>query len=235
MSTIYKIFFAFLVLAVSGAANAALVTTNGNTVSFTYDDLLVGLFGSPTVSGDSLFFVPTNFNALRENVAGGALTSSTFSVKIDALQGNVIGSIALTERGDYLLEGDHAKATVTGELRAVDLADPFSTYASNISPTGAFSQTDFDGPTGKWTADAYLDLPYVASAIVSIENILRAKISIGNAGDELAFIQKKFVGLSANALPFDDIPVTVPLPQAIWLFGAGLFGLLSISKRKKYI
>jgi len=226
MSVFKRKLFVFLVIVFSGSSNAALMTTTGNTVSFTYDDMLLGLFGSPTISGDSLFFTPSNFKALRENKAGGKLVSSTFSVRIDSLQGGAINSVALTEKGDYLLEGAKAKVAVLGELRAVDVADPFTTYSANITSASPFTETAFTGPTGKWTASAYLDLPGVSSVIVNIENILRAKIDRGNTGDELAFIEKKFAGLSVT---------TVPLPQAVWLFGAGLFGLLSVSKRKKYI
>jgi len=229
MSIFNKKLFVILLIAFSGSSNAALITTNGNTVSFTYDNLLVGLFGSPTVSGDSMFFTPSNFKALRENVVGGNLISSTFSVRINSLQGEAINSIALTEKGDYLLEGAKAKVAVVGELRAVNVADPFSTYSANITAASPFTETAFAGPTGKWTASAYLDLPGTSSVIVSIENILRAKIFSGNAGDELAFIEKKFVGLTATTV------TAVPLPQAVWLFGAGLLGLLSVSKRKKLI
>ncbi|MGD8312254.1 MAG: hypothetical protein PVJ66_06625, partial [Gammaproteobacteria bacterium] len=37
----------------SSITQAALITVNGTNVSFTYDDSLLGLFGTPTVFGDS--------------------------------------------------------------------------------------------------------------------------------------------------------------------------------------
>ena len=74
MSTLNKIFFAFLVLVFSGSINAALITSSADHVQFTYDDALVGLFGLPIVSGDSLIFAPSKFTASRDALIGGVLT-----------------------------------------------------------------------------------------------------------------------------------------------------------------
>lgn len=219
-----KILFIFIVIAFSGGSNAALVTTNGNSVSFTYDAMLVDLFGPANVIGDSLTFAPSNFKALSLNGSGQAFTNSSFIVQINSLSNNDIGSIALTENGDYELEGQNAKVAVKGELRAIDMADPLVTHVSKIKAVNPFVETDFDADTANWEANASLNfLPNTSSILVTIENILRAKTS--SAG-ELAFVQKKFVGLTVTA---------VPLPHAVWLFGAGLLGLLSVSKRKRFI
>lgn len=65
MSTFNKILFAILVVAFSGSSNAALVTTNSTNVSFTYDDMLVDLFGPANVSGDSIFFYAFKLQSVK--------------------------------------------------------------------------------------------------------------------------------------------------------------------------
>lgn len=170
------------------------------------------------------FFTPSNFKALSINGSGQAFTQSTFVVKIDSLVNKAISSIALTEKGDYELDGQSAKVTVKGDLRAVDMSNPFVTHVAKIKAADPFVETGFDDDTANWEASAFLGfLPSTSSILVTIENILRAKTS---SVGELAFIEKKFVGLEVTA---------VPVPQALWMFITGLLGLLSVSKRRKMI
>ncbi|MEQ1620433.1 MAG: hypothetical protein ABL919_03430 [Methylococcales bacterium] len=232
-----KTLLTFCVIVFSSISNAALVTTNGTDFSFTYDDLLIGRFGTPNITGNSLFFVPTNHSLVQENLSGSKLLKSNFTVTINSLQGSKIDFVALNENGKYLLEGEKAGISLKGALTAIDAFDPFSGYESEIAPVAPFEQTEFDGPLGQWEASTLLDLPDTTSVIVSIENILRAKIFSGNVGDELALIETKFLGIFVGDLPINtNVEVSrVPLPQAVWLFGAGMFGLLSISKRKRFI
>ncbi len=221
MSFFNKILFSFIFIVVSGTGNAALITVNGDTVSFTYDNALTTFFGAPKISGNSLFFLPANFKAQSLDGGASALTSNTFQFKIDALGGHHISNLALTEKGDYILEGEKAKISALGELRAVDVKAPFQELISKIV-MDPFVQTGLV-KTGDWTATANLAFaPDITKSLyLSIENILLAKTGLK---DDFAFIEKKFVGLTITA---------VPLPQAVWLFGAGLMGLLSISKRRK--
>lgn len=226
MSTFNKLLFTLTIVACSASGNAA--TINGNNFSFSFEDSLTNLFGTPSVSGDSLIFVPSDFSTLSLNGNGQAFTSSTFVVNIASLNNKSINALALTETGDYLREGAGANLAVGGELRSVDLANPFVSNVSKIT-SGPFAETEFGDDTADWEANASLAFsPNTNSIRVTIQNILRAKTS---AVGELAFIQKKFVGLTV--VPSQDVPVTVPLPQAVWMFGVGLFGLLSVSKRKK--
>src|ERR1035437_1967780 len=183
MSTLNKIFFAFLVIAFSGSSNAALITTSGNSVKFTYDDALLGLFGPPIVSGDSLTFTPSNFKASSLGLNGGTFSDSTFVVKIDSILGHVLDSVDLTEKRKYSLRGVGSQVLVTGTLAAVDLT------ASNPVLTGISSDilVDVTGTAASsmnksWTANANLDFfPKTTSVSVSVENLLIALTS--NAGE----------------------------------------------------
>lgn len=228
MSSFNKLLFTLAIVACSASGNAA--TINGNNFSFTFEDSLTNLFGTPAVSGDSLIFAPSDFSALSLNGNAPAFTPETFVVKIASLNNKSINALALTETGDYFREGAGAKLAVGGELRAVDLAHPFVSNVSKIT-SGPFVETEFGDDTANWEASASLAFsPDTNSIWVTIQNILRAKTS---AVGELAFIQKKFVGLTV--VPSQDVPVPVPLPQAVWMFGVGLFGLLSVSKRKNLL
>ena len=124
MSTLIKIFFAFLVIAFSGSSNAALITTSGNSVKFTYDDSLLGLFGAPVVSGDSLTFSPSSFKAISLGLSSGSFSDSTFVVTISSVFEHALDSVTLSETGKYSLRGVGAEALVSGTLSAIDLNAP---------------------------------------------------------------------------------------------------------------
>lgn len=229
MSTLNKIFFAFLVIAFSGSSHAALITTSGSSVQFTYDDSLVGLFGSPIVSGDSLTFAPSNFKATSVGLNGGTFSDSTFVVQIDSIFGHVLDSVALTEKGIYSLRGVGAEVLATGALTSVDLTAPNPVLSEQmtsfvVDATGTTSLST----NNPWTASANLDFdPKSTSVSVSIQNLLIALTS--NSG-EIANINKSYIGLNAVTSV-----TAVPLPLAVWMFGGGLMGMLSMAKRRKLI
>jgi hypothetical protein len=216
MSILYKLFFAFMVIAFSGSSNAAPITIDGSHVSFSYDDSQMGLalFGAPTVSGDILSFTPLDFSASREGATGTVYTSGFFKVTINSLSlDTTISNLALTELGDYTKEGPTANVIAKGTLTANDL-------------TNGFPQTRFDGPTGTWQTKASAAFNDSISVEAIIHNILGAR---GRSLDDIANINKTSVLLTAYTV------TAVPLPQAVWLFGAGLLGMLKLSKRKNLL
>jgi len=221
-----KFFLALIVIAFSGNSNADLITTNGNEVSFTYDDSLVGLLGTPTVSGDTLSFLPSNFSASREGVTGTVYTNSSFKVTITSLYGSTISNIALTELGDYTKEGPTANVIAKGTLTANDLTNGIASISKIKAATVPFPQTSFDGDTGTWQANANATFSNSYSVEALIHNTLGAR---SGSVDDIASINKTSVLLTATTVS------AVPLPQAVWLFGAGLLGLLNVSKRKNIL
>lgn len=205
----------------SGAAFAASVTLAGNTVDFTFDDALLGLFGPAGVSGDVLYFTPTGFSAESLNGAGFALTHATVNIQVAARDGWMFSGIGLTERGDYLLLGTGGMADVTGQMRVFDVARPLVDMTAAIQSAVPLDLAGL--PTRNWTAGATLDLSAWDTARtlnVSIENLLLASTVGGSPS--LAFVEKKFVGLAP-----DMIAVT-PVPEAetwtMMLAGLGLVG-----------
>lgn len=225
-----------ILLATAGVASAASVTLNGTDVSFTYDDTNTGLFGSPTVSGNTIFFTPTNFKAQSTNGDGTFISSSTVNVVITPHQGNALTSLSLTERGDYSLDGEGSSVGIGGQLRVFSMNDPINVEDSSFI-TSTSDLTINDNLYHNWIAGAGVDLTGAqwakTSAVnMTLENILEATTN-GDSFPAKAFIEKKFagVGITVGLVP----PASVPVPAAMWLFGSGLLGLVGVARRERAI
>ncbi len=213
--------------AISGIAYAAPVTLAGNTVDFNFDDALLGLFGPANVSGDSLYFTPSDFSARSMNGAGYAFTHDTMNIKVSARDGWSFSSIGLAERGDYLLLGAGSSAEVTGQIRVFDLAHPLADRTANIAASNPLNLAGV--PTHNWVAGAAVDLAdwnSTRAVNVTVENLLLAATDTASS---LAFVEKKFLGLT---------PVTTsvtPVPEAetyaMMLAGLGLVGWAARRRR----
>lgn len=227
MSSQIKQKLVFVVLAVWGVANASPVTVNGSTVSFTYDSSLLGLFGTPIVAGDSLFFTPTGFTAQSVGDAGLDLTNSTVNVQVSSLTGGYISLVGLTEKGDYISKGGLTSVDVGGEIRVADLSAPLTESVSSITPTNTFASQSSIFPVQDWEAVAGVDFSPVktGSVNVTIQNILAAFSSVAG---EAAFIEKTGVILAIASIPGD---IAVPLPASAWLFGTAIMGGLAFCKK----
>ena len=224
-----------ILLATSGLVSAATVTLNGSDVSFTYDDTNMGLFGSPTVSGNTIFFTPTNFKAVSTNGEGLVITTSTVNFVVTPNQGKAITSLALTERGDYSLDGEGSSVGIGGQMRVFSMNDPINVADSSFI-TSASDLTTNDNLYHNWTAGAGVDLTGAqwskTSAVnMTLENVLEATTS--GSGPSKAFIEKKFagVGITVGLVP----PASVPVPAAMWLFGSGLLGLMGVARRERAV
>ncbi len=213
--------------ALSGAAFAASVTLAGNTIDFSFDDALLGLFGPASVSGDTLYFTPTDFTATSLNGAGFALTHDTLNIQVSAHAGWMFSTLDLVERGDYLLLGSGSTADVGGQMRVFDIAAPLTDTPAAIASLSPLNLTGM--PTHNWTAQASADLSAwdsVQAINVTLENLLLASTG---ANASLAFVEKKFVGLT----PF--MVAAAPVPEAetyaMMLAGLGLVGV-AVARRR---
>jgi hypothetical protein len=203
----------------TGAAFAASVTLSGTTIDFTFNDADLGLFGQAHVAGDTLYFTPTDFFAQSSNGAGIGFTHETINVEATAHQGYSFSSFGFTEKGDYLLLGTGSSVDVTGQVRLFDVANPLVDISTSLVPANPLTHVGV--PTDNWVAQTSTDLSAwnTANTInVTVENLLLASTS---APASLAFVEKKFVGLSF---------VTTPVPEAetyaMMLAGLGLIGFV---------
>ena len=221
------VFSAFLGLLFLWASNAgaALVTLTGDNVIFTYDDSNLGLFGAPKVTGDTIFFFPTNFKAQSTNGSGYSIASSTFTLGVQTKSSDLFfGNLTLVERGDYLMLGSGGSVGVAGALIATNNLDPSgpNVYVP-ISSSSNLSIIGF--PTNPWEATVNADLAQNGWNVITatLENLQIASTTPPSSSS-LAYIEKKFVGLGVTV---------VPIPGAVWLLGVGLIGLAVIKKRNK--
>ncbi|MDA8127383.1 MAG: hypothetical protein M0Z73_01610 [Betaproteobacteria bacterium] len=210
-----------LAQAFSGAAFAATVTLSGSSVDFTFDDSLMGLFGQPTVSGDTLSFTPVNFTAQSTNGAGDVLTSNTANIQMTAHDGYSFSTLGLAERGDYMLDGGGSSANVAGSVRVYDMSNPTRDVTTNIGSTAALDQTGLT--SHPWEASNSTDLSSwsgTKSINVTFQNLLVAST---NGGSSLAYVDKKYGGLTANTVS-SVTPVPEAQASAMMLAGLGLIG-----------
>ena len=214
---------AFLTL-VSSTANAAIVTVFGDDVSFTYEN--ASLFGTGTVVGNSIFFLPTNFKAQSLNGEGLVTESETLNIVIKAVtEGFVLEEFQWVEEGDYELIGDTATVEADGQLRAVSntIAHSPMTVLFDAGPLTVKDDLTL------WDAGATIDLTNIptwmsdTNVTIQIQNNLDA---FTGEGDQKAFIQKKFGNMGVIVNP-------IPVPAAVWLFGSGLLGLVGVARRRK--
>ena len=222
MKRVYQLASGFFLLSqvFSGTAFAAPVTLSGSTVDYTFDDTLLGLFGPASLSGDTLYFTPVNFQAQSLNGSGYALTNSTMNIEVSAHDGWSFSSMALAEQGDYLLLGGASTADVAGQIRIRDVADPVTNMTASIVSSVPL---DHSGrPTTNWDAGATVDLSAwngTEAVNVTVQNLLLASTT---GASSLAFVEKKFVGLTPTMAAISPVPEAET--YAMLLAGLGLIG-----------
>ncbi len=224
-------------LACASTAWCAFVTVGGSNFDLQYDDAQLGiqLFGTPTLSGNTVFFTPSSFIAQSLNGAGMQTATADVSFQLVAHDRIVFGQMSLTERGDYLLGGVGSTVSLSGSLSATgDSSGPV--VSAPILVGASTPLTMNDGNLNLWRAGAALDISAglgdVGLLSVTIENTLSASTQPG-VSPSAAFIQKKFTGdwLQLRVLPTDEI--AVPEPSGSWLLTAGLLSFAALVARRR--
>lgn len=232
--------YTVLGLFITSPAFAAIQTITGANFDLVYDDTKLGLFGTPSLAGNNIFFTPNNFKAESLNGAGVVTTNSTINgMQLVAKNGFQFGSIDLTEFGDYLMRGPESFVSVNGQLRAFDGANFAATNTSAsliVSPSTPL--TIIDGFNHDWVAAASITnatasksgltgwLSNASIVNITVENLLTAYTEAG-PGPEQAFIEKKAIGVG--------LVVTSAVPEpGVWSsLSAGLFLLGMMASRRK--
>ena len=219
----------------ASTANAAPVTLIGTNFDLIYDSSLAGLFGTPTLTNDSIFFTPVNFKAESLNGNGVVTANSTINLSIIEHANKNITGFNLLERGDYRLVDAGSVVGVGGQTRVFDLSNPFIENNMAITSASNFSiiNSIIDSSTHNWTSSSNVSVidPQWANTTsynYTIENLLTAYTDPAGTGPKVAFIEKKFAGSSISI-----VVTTVPEANtyAMLLAGLGLMGF--ISRRRK--
>jgi PEP-CTERM motif len=198
------------------------------------------LYGSPSVSGDTLDFNPVSFNAGATGAGGVDITDGTLTLMMTSNPGHFIDKVKFDEAGDFTLAGFGGAGTfvsVTANFNIdIQEVDGVGIGAINIATPMVFtpSNGDFDllndgpGPAvnGTWSGMLMVDIqqalidnniPFVNGATklsVTFDNTLVATSESGTQ----SFIGKKDVG---------GIGITViPEPASLGLLALGTLALM---------
>ena len=200
-------------------------TLTGDNVVFEYDIVTnasaLALFGTPTIQGDTIRFLPPSFRAGSVDGAAPQSVGSSFVFdRVYSLSGADISVVSLLGFGD-------------AEVRAGDTVSASMGLIATSNAGGAAMVSDDDsyfasGDTGglqTWQLNAGispgqgLGIGNASDIRLTIEGLMQAATS---QPGESAFAQDKLI-------VFDV--VTVPVPAALWLFPSGLGLFLGYQRR----
>jgi hypothetical protein len=193
-------------LATLGALSVSAATVpwsspSGSTAFFDYSNGQSdkGLFGSPTVVGNTFIFFPSNFQAQAAN-GQASITSDRLSFTLMAKPGVQIQGITISEAGDYSILGS-GTVSATGALFATNL-NQFGIQSDTLHTTPTFPQGTDSFLTGLWSGYSSVTLPNGWTKVQVVAN-------------NIPEIDKKVVGADVV------IGVIIPEPTTISLFGIG--------------
>lgn len=220
------------VLATAGIASAQVpwVPPGGSGTFFSYTGGLSdnGLFGNPTLIGDTFQFTPSGFVANSVNGAAASVTDR-MQVDITANPGQKITMIRVTEFGSWGITG----IGTVNAFGSLNLVDQLNLRPPAIAGLSAGTTTPFVSPlpvstpntSGLWSGTVEIDL----SAIIGPDwtklrlvftNTIQASSQQGSA----SFIDKKIVG---GPSIFVEI---IPAPSGLALLA--LSGIAAARRRR---
>jgi len=235
----WKRHFAAAALAVTAAwvtapAHAATQVISGSQFDVAYDDSALGLFGAPSLSGNTIFFSPTAFS-VQSTVGQGRLNlNQSVSLQVLLHGGQSIQSISLSESGTFRLAGTQSDVYADGELSAFGLAAPGSPLVSAITPDSLFGP-NADGSPQAWNGTAVLGLAgsgidQSAGVGVTLQNFLTARTTTTDPNP----LQVDMVQISPTGNTIALNVTMVPEPESWAMLLAGMGVLAAARRRKKY-
>jgi hypothetical protein len=213
-------------------AHAATILLSGTNFDVQYDNATLGNYGTPSISGDVVFFTPTVFKAESINGNGFATSSGTVNFQIIPRNSYAIANISLLEKGDYILRGNDSFVGVSGQTRAFGLLNPLMDITNPITTSSSLSVAT--GSQQNWVGNSNLYLTNLnlspnEAVNYTVENLLEAYTESAANGPRRAFLEKKFSAFSVAVVS----PVPEPTALVMMLCGIGFVGLLARKKKSR--
>jgi PEP-CTERM motif len=210
--------------------NGATILLSGTNFDVRYDSSALGNYGTPTISGNVVFFTPTTFKTESLNGNGFSTVSGTVNFQIIPKSNFEVASLTLLERGDYVLRGADSFVGVSGQTRAFGLLNPMMETSASI--TSASNLAIATGSQQNWIGSSSLNLANLnltPNQIVNytVENLLEAYTENSASGPRRAFIEKKFSAFSVNVVS----PVPEPSAVLLMLCSLGVVGFMARTKK----
>ncbi len=225
-------------VAAGSAAYASVPWTNANgsnsTIWWENGRSDNGLFGSPTVIGDTFFFISNqNFDAQAFD-GNQQITTDTLRVRVHAQPGRMFTHVIFASQGDYTVFGDGASVDVTGMMTVNDLNSPrtaSSNFDTTVTPSiGSATAMPVQGnntleEVGIWNGAAMIDFsvfgfPPVTDLDLIFTNTL---IAIALPGSNAAIA----------TLPNTQGSFTLSVVPAPGTIAAGLLGVGLLARRRR--
>lgn len=192
-----------------------------------------GLFGSPTVIGDTFFFISNNNFDAQAFDGNTQVTTDTLRVRVHAQPGRMFTQVVFASQGDYTVFGNGASVDVTGQMTVNDVNSPrtaSSNFDTTVTPSiGSATSMPVQGnntleEVGVWNGAALIDFgvfgfPPVTDLDLIFTNTL---IAIALPGETAA------IATLPNTQGSFTLSV-VPAPGTL----AGLLGLGLLARRRR--
>jgi hypothetical protein len=218
---------------------AAMTTISGANFDISFDDGVVGLFGTPTLVGDVLSWLPSGLNA--HTAKGIDFAHATFAFTITAHDGFQLDSFDLHEGGSYFYFGGRSRKGWGTGVAAAGLL--------SVTPAGAGSLTEFLMPDASFKRNGRFDfsprswsgstsevdlLPATTMASVSVQTLLAAYASPGGHGWHRrgGFPSYAFIDTSGAFLDIEVSAIPEPGTFALMLAGMAAVGFVAARRRR---
>lgn len=254
MKTSMKVLAASIALAVSGAANAAMVTgaggTNGELFLTVWDqagaqsyhlDLgvtVADIYSNPTNTLNYDLSADANFAGFMGNTGLVYMVSAANTSFADP---NTWGYLSTSNEGLTAVNSanaagyfpiNNAQARISsfaGELNAIDPGTAADT-AGNYSAVATEGQAAYFGD-GNWGVNmggnGFTSHQSIDSSVAFYG------IALPGGSTSVTEFNNVWTLTSTGSLTFDAGVSAVPVPAAVWLFGSGLLGLVGVARRRK--
>jgi len=222
MLNLKRVVSGLVLVGASTLASATMVQLIGTNIIVEYDTSTLGLFGAPTLTGDSLSWSPTSFLALVNRTGPGVTVdnkTSTFAFTLTAKPGWMLNTATLvSEAGSFSKTGANSLVSVFGDLKVTPL--PGTTVLTSLLGSAAFTP----GAVGTWGASApVISLaPGTTQALVSYRDQLVARV-VGTG----------FASISKTSASIDVAVSPIPEPETYALMLAGIAVVGFISRRRR--